>query len=110
MAIAARFDLKLLQYDVINAFVNAELKQDVYMQMPPGYRRPGLILKLQKALYGLRQSPLLWQKELTATLTNLRFKPMPHEPCCLLKGGIIVFFYVDDLIVAYEKINQQVVD
>jgi hypothetical protein len=110
MAIAARFDLELLQYDVVNAFVNAELKQDVYMRMPPGYRRPGLILKLQKALYGLRQSPLLWQKELTATLTNLGFKPVPHEPCCLLKGGIMVFFYVDDLIVAYEKMNQQVVD
>ncbi|KAJ3455051.1 hypothetical protein MRS44_013651 [Fusarium solani] len=100
----------VLQYDVVNAFVNAELKQDVYMRMPPGYRRPGLILKLQKALYGLRQSPLLWQKELTATLTNLGFKPVPHEPCCLLKGGIMVFFYVDDLIVAYEKMNQQVVD
>ena len=110
MAIAARFDLELLQYDVVNAFVNAELKQDVYMRMPPGYRRPGRILKLQKALYGLRQSPLLWQKELTATLTNLGFKPVPHEPCCLLKGGIMVFFYVDDLIVAYEKMNQQVVD
>lgn len=110
MAIAARFDLDLLQYDVVNAFVNAELKQDVYMRMPPGYRKPGLIVKLQKALYGLRQSPLLWQKELTATLTNLGFKPVPHEPCCLLKDGIMVFFYVDDLIVAYEKKSQGIVD
>jgi hypothetical protein len=110
MAIAARFDLELLQYDVVNAFVNAELKQDVYMRMPGGYRKPGLILKLQKALYGLRQSPLLWQKELTSTLTSLGFKPVPHEPCCLLKGGIMIFFYVDDLIVAYEKMNQDMVD
>src|SRR6478609_6903204 len=109
MAIAARFDLELLQYDVVNAFVNAELKQDVYMRMPGGYRKPGLILKLQKALYGLRQSPLLWQKELTTTLANLVFKPVPHEPCCLLKDGIMIFFYVDDLIVAYDKRNQDMV-
>jgi hypothetical protein len=110
MAIAARFDLELLQYDVVNAFVNAELKQDVYMRMPGGYRKPGLILKLQKALYGLRQSPLLWQKELTTTLTNIGFKSIPHEPCCLSKGGILIFFYVDDLIVAYEKTNQKSVE
>ncbi|KAL9567430.1 hypothetical protein ACKAV7_008380 [Fusarium commune] len=110
MAIAARFDLELLQYDVVNAFVNAELKQDVYMRMPGGYRKPGLILKLQKALYGLRQSPLLWQKELTTTLTNIGFKSVPHEPCCLSKGGILIFFYVDDLIVAYEKTNQKSVE
>jgi hypothetical protein len=110
MAIAARFDLELIQYDVVNAFVNAELKQDVYMRMPGGYRKPGLILKLQKALYGLCQSQLLWQKGLTTTLTNLGFKPVPHEPCCLLKEGIMIFFYVDDLIVAYKKRNQDMVD
>lgn len=37
MAIAARFDLELLQYDAVNAFVNADLKQDIYMRMPPGF-------------------------------------------------------------------------
>ena len=52
MAIAARFDLELLQYDAVNAFVNADLKQDIYMRMPPGFRKTGLILKLLKALYG----------------------------------------------------------
>jgi len=38
MAIAARFDLNLVQYDVLNAFVNADLDEEVYMHMPPGYR------------------------------------------------------------------------
>ena len=60
IAIAARFDLELLQYDAVNAFVNAKLKEDVFMKMPPGYRRKGTILKLNKALYGLQKSPLLW--------------------------------------------------
>ncbi|SCO78461.1 related to retrotransposon HobS hobase [Fusarium oxysporum] len=110
MAIAAHFDLELIQYDIINAFINAKLKQDVYMQMPRGYQKARLILKLQKALYSLHQSPLLWEKELTTTLTNLGFKPIPHEPCCLLKEGIMIFFYVDDLIVAYKKRNQDMVD
>lgn len=103
MAIAARFDLELLQYDAVNAFVNAKLDKDVYMRMPPGHRKPGTILKLQKALYGLRESPLLWQRDLTATLQKLGFKIVPHEPCCMTKGGIIIFFYVDDIVLAYRK-------
>ena len=37
IAIAARFDLELLQYDAVNAFVNAKLEEDVFMKMPPGY-------------------------------------------------------------------------
>ena len=53
IAIAARFDLELIQYDAVNAFVNATLEEDVFMKMPPGYRRTGMILKLNKVLYGL---------------------------------------------------------
>ena len=107
IAIAARFDLELLQYDAVNAFVNAKLEEDVFMKMPPGYRRNGTILKLNKALYGLRKSPLLWQKELTQTLRKLGFEAVPHEPCCFMKNGIIIFFYVDDIALAFRKRQEQ---
>lgn len=103
MAIAARFDLELVQWDAVNAFVNARLQDTVYMRMPTGYRSPGKVLHLHKALYGLRQSPLLWQKELTAALHALGFQSIPHEPCILIKNGILVFFYVDDIVFAYRK-------
>jgi gamma-glutamylcyclotransferase (GGCT)/AIG2-like uncharacterized protein YtfP len=103
MAIAARFDLELIQYDVVNAFVNARLTEDVFMRMPPGYRKPGTILKLDRALYGLRISPLLWQRELTRTLHELGFESVPHEPCCFSKDGILLFFYVDDIVLACSK-------
>lgn len=103
MAIAARFDMELIQYDAVNAFVNAKLENEVFMRMPSGYRKPGIILKLQKALYGLRESPLLWQKDLTATLQELGFDTVPHEPCCMTRRGIIIFYYVDDIVLAYKK-------
>ena len=61
MAIAARFDLEMIQYDAINTFVHTSLDEVIYMKMPPGQRRTGVILQLQKALYGLGNSPLLWQ-------------------------------------------------
>jgi hypothetical protein len=107
MAIAAKFDLELKQYDVTNAFVHATLDRDIYMRMPRGYQKPGTLLKLLKALYGLRISPLLWQKEFTATLTTLGFKPVPQEPCCMIQSGIIIFFYVDDIIIAYHRTQEQ---
>jgi hypothetical protein len=76
------------------------------MRMPNSHQKPGTILQLNKALYGLRILPLLWQKEFTSTLVNQGFKVVPHEPCCLIKRGIIIFFYVDDIIIAYSKASK----
>ena len=104
--IAAHHDLELKQYDVTNAFVHATMDREVYMRMPHGYHKPGTILKVNKALYGLRISPILWQKEFTSTLTALGFQCVPHEPCCLIKDGIIIFFYVDDIVLAYCKAQE----
>ncbi|KAF7573964.1 hypothetical protein PtrM4_055870 [Pyrenophora tritici-repentis] len=103
MAIAAKYDLELKQYDVTNAFVHATIDREIYMRMPKGYQKPGTLLKVQKALYGLRISPLLWQKEFTATLASIGFQQIPQEPCCMIKDGVIIFFYVDDIIVAYHS-------
>ena len=101
MAIAARFDLELKQYDAVNAFVHAPLKKKVYMRMPPGYQEPGRIFCLNKAVYGLRESPILWQQMLTGTLLDIGFKSIPHELCCMTYDGILIFFYVDDIALAY---------
>ncbi|KAF7565077.1 hypothetical protein PtrM4_045110 [Pyrenophora tritici-repentis] len=108
VSIAARFDLELKQYDVSNAFVNADIDRTVYMRMPPGYRKQGTILQLNKALYGLRISPLLWQRHFTAFLLEIGFSPVPHEPCCMIRDGVFTFFYVDDIILASSKRHAEV--
>lgn len=110
IAIATRFDLELIQYDVVNAFVHAPIDRDIFMRMPHGYKRPRTVLKINKALYGLRISPLLWQKEFTKTLTSCGYEQVPHEPCCYIKGGVLVFFYVDDIIIAHRKKDKATVD
>jgi hypothetical protein len=106
LSIAARFDLEMKQFDAVNAFVNANIDDDVFMELPVGYRKRGRALKLNKALYGLRKSPLLWQREFTGTLTNLGFRPVPHEPCIMIRNGCLVFFYVDDIVIVYPKAKQ----
>ncbi|RYP68913.1 hypothetical protein DL771_006402 [Monosporascus sp. 5C6A] len=110
MAIAARFDLELKQYDAVNAFVNANLPYEVFIKTPPGYPQRGKILLIRKALYGLKESPLLWQKDFTSTFRDLGLSPVPHEPCCFLCKGVLLFFYVDDIVAAYNKKNQALVD
>ena len=102
---AARYDLDLLQYDAVNAFVHADLDEEVFMHMPPGFSKRGRVLRLRKALYGLRKSPLLWQRSFTSTLSKLGCKAVKHEPCCMTKGSLIVFFYVDDIVVAFPPGN-----
>ena len=109
MAIAARFDLELMQYDAVNAFVHAKLDEKICMKMPHGYKKPGVILKLNRALYGLRRSPILWQRTFHSALVDIGFKPVPHEHCCLTHNGILIFFYVDDIVIAFRKNDESVV-
>ena len=52
----------------------------------------------------------MWQKELTKTFKELGFREIPQEPCVMLKGGVIVFFYVDDIVFCYRKKDQEVVE
>ena len=71
---AAKFDLKTLQLDAVNAFVHVDLDKTVFMKMPPGYGEQGKVLKLHKALYGLRRTSLLWQQKLTDQIEKLGFE------------------------------------
>jgi hypothetical protein len=51
---------KLYQMDVKSAFLNGPIKEEVYVEKPPGfenYEYPNHIYKLSKALYGLKQAP-----------------------------------------------------
>jgi hypothetical protein len=97
VAITAQFDLDIHQLDAVNAFTNSKLDELVYVRFPDGFEQPGFCLQLQRALYGLRQSPLLWFTDLTATLIKLGLRPVPEAECLYVSNKLIVFFYVDDI-------------
>jgi len=93
--------------DAINAFVNCALDEVVYVRHPPGFGNKETVLRLKKVLYGLRRSPLLWQKDLTRTFHGLGFKEIPQEPCVMMNQGVIAFFCVDDVVLLYRKADQE---
>jgi hypothetical protein len=60
LAVAARENLELRQFDIKTAFLHGELQEDVFVRAPAGAARlagPGRVLRLHRALYGLRQAP-----------------------------------------------------
>lgn len=63
LSLAANLDWPLLQLDVKNAFLHGDLEEYVYMNIPPGYMcasGTGVVCKLERKLYGLKQSPRAW--------------------------------------------------
>jgi len=110
MALAARWDLQLKQLDAVNAFPNSPLDEEVYVELPDGFKQPGMVGRLLRALYGLRRSPRLWQKLLSDTLTELGLKFVPEEPCLFVNHWLIVFFFVDDIVYMFRDLDQNRAD
>jgi hypothetical protein len=65
MAVAKGWSLH--QMDVKNVFLRGDLREEVYMEQPPGYvdqTRLNLVYRLKKALYGLKQASRAWSNKI----------------------------------------------
>lgn len=83
------------------------MDEEVYIHFPDGFKEAGQAIKLKRALYGLRRSPRLWQLELTKTLLRLGFTQIPDEECLFVKNGVLLLFFVDDILVFYDTATKQ---
>jgi hypothetical protein len=100
IALMAAFGLKAFQYDVLNAFLNARVNRKIFVQIPEGYvNQFGPLIRLWRALYGLKKAPLLWYNDLCTSLRKMGLKPVPGIPCLFTTENLIVFFSVDDIVV-----------
>jgi hypothetical protein len=112
LAYAAHHSLKLFQMDMKSAFLNGPIKEEVYVEQPPGFeddRYPDHVYKLSEALYGLKHAPRAWYECLRDFLIDNAFKVGKADPTLFIKtcnGDLFVCqIYVNDII--FGSTNQK---
>jgi hypothetical protein len=105
LAYATYHGFKLYQIDVKSAFLNGPIKEEVYVEQPPGFEDneyPNHVYKLSKALYGLKQAPRAWYECLRDFLITNGFKVGKADPTLFTKtianDLFVCQIYVDDII------------
>lgn len=111
-AISVKLRLNITQLDVKTAYLNGHLNEEIYMCAPEGYvsETSGKVLKLNKAVYGLKQSALAWYERVSDVLCKNEYKNCIQEPCLFIKMckdiKIIIALYVDDFLIFSNSKNE----
>ncbi|KAJ9542292.1 LOW QUALITY PROTEIN: hypothetical protein OSB04_028798 [Centaurea solstitialis] len=105
LAYAAHKNFTVYQMNVKTAFLNSELKEEVYVSQREGFvdcTKPTHVYILDKALYGLKQAPRAWYDHLSNTLLDNGFYKGKIDPTLFIKTEgddiLLVQIYVDDII------------
>lgn len=103
--IASIKNLHLFQMDVYNAFLQGDLNENVFMDIPPRFNNQGenkMVCRLLKLLYGLKQTFRRWNVQLSDALIKNEYVESKYDYSMFTKkssGNIFVLLvYVDDLL------------
>lgn len=110
LALAALRNWDLHQMDVKNAFLNGDLKEEVYMEPPQGLEvQSGQVCRLKKALYGLKQAPRAWFEKFRSTVLQFGFQQSLNDYALFIRrtthGDVFLLLYVDDMILTGSDIQ-----
>ncbi|QRW09874.1 Retrovirus-related Pol polyprotein from transposon TNT 1-94 [Ceratobasidium sp. AG-Ba] len=121
-SLANWYNLDIHQLDVVSAFLNGELNEELYMRQIPGFDDGlGTVLRLNRSLYGLKQAGHVWNKYLDAKLKSLGYSRLLTDSCVYRRirrdgdGYFLVSFlavHVDDCVLVttphhtYDAINE----
>lgn len=117
LALSVEYDFIIHQMDVVSAYLNGDLQDEIYMEQPEGFvdqKHPTKVCKLLKGLYGLKQAGREWNHKLDEILKKIGFVRSRHDPCVyVLKNKsdyVLLAVFVDDIVVSgsSEKIVYQV--
>ncbi|KAA0063166.1 Beta-galactosidase [Cucumis melo var. makuwa] len=105
LSVAVNKDWPLYQLDVKNAFLNGDLVEEVYMSPPPGFEAQfgQQVCKLQKSLYGLKQSPRAWFDRFTTFVKSQGYSQGHSDHTLFTKASktgkiAILIVYVDGIV------------
>ena len=116
----ATHGLEATEADYTTAYLNARVDTDIYMKQPPGFpavdsdgspllgpNGEELVCKLNKAIYGLVQSGLMWEEEHHSTLKSFQWEQCEAEPCIFRRkfDDVTCFIctYVDNLFMGFPS-------
>ena len=92
--------------DWANAFIQAKLKEPMYMETPRGFRnsfgKQGC-LRVTRSLYGSKFAPKNWYTHLRSALLSLGLKESPIDKCLFYRPGLLMVLYVDDAGIAAPR-------
>lgn len=129
LSLSVQFDMKVHQIDVNTAFLNANLEENIYMEIPEyiheslkmivqennncsyqakqmlkTLKEDNQVCHLNKALYGLKQASRQWYKKLNSVLTSLDMVQSKYDSCLYMskrnKQLLLVVVYVDDILIS----------
>lgn len=101
LSIAAKNRYTVKQFDVTTAFLYGDLEEEVYMKQPIGFSdNSDRVCKLQKSLYGLKQSSRCWNIKFKTFIEEFGFVATESDPCVFISSKsddiVILAIYVDD--------------
>ena len=106
LALAVSNDWHMRQLDVQTVFLHGHLQEDVFTTLPSGFVNPACpdyVCKLQKSLYGLKQSPRAWYMKLSEFLQDYGFLTSKTDTSLFIYRNqakcTYVLVYVDDILV-----------
>jgi len=101
LALAAAQDYEIEQMDAVTAFLNSDLTETVWVELPPGYQKGGKACRLKRGMYGLKQAARLWAIKLRTQLQSLGYHPIPADECIYLHPHLRIYVatYVDDFLI-----------
>lgn len=105
LSIVNHLDLECDQVDIKGAFLNGDIDCNIHISPPEGMPIPSsMVLRLKKSLYGLKQSPHLFNKALNQWLKSQGLKPAKADPCVYSrrtgKSLLLLSIHVDDQLIA----------
>ncbi|KAJ9683393.1 hypothetical protein PVL29_019116 [Vitis rotundifolia] len=107
LSLAAMCSWPLYQLDIKNAFLHGDLAEEVYMEQPPGFvaqGESGLVCRLRRSLYGLKQSPRAWFGRFSSVVQEFGMLRSTADHSVFyhhnsLGQCIYLVVYVDDIVI-----------
>ena len=117
LALANVHDLEVHQMDVKTAFLNGSIHSEIFMTQPKGYvdaDKPNYVCKLNKSIYGIKQSARCWNSTLDQHLKWSGYRKSNADGCIYIKlinrpdrhiSFVILAVYLDDIIPVSNDIS-----